>query len=111
MTEYPPVHGIFTAKDQDFSRVMTSWPDPGGFQNVAGRVGSGHFVSISLGSGQKVLESRGSGRVGSGQEVKKTRGSGTFRGSGRVGSGRVGSGRGGTGRVRRFGSLADRVGS
>ena len=65
-----------------------SWPGPrvgsSGCQNIAGRVGSGHYV----------LKSHGSGRVGSGQDFLKF----SRVGSGRVKrlqnpAGRVGSGR------------------
>ena len=76
-----------------------------GFQNHAGRVGSGRVGSGRVGSeGFQNLTCRvGSGpsrgfkisRVGSGR-VKT---SPNYRGSGRVGSGRVGSGRVGSGRV------------
>ena len=75
------------------------------FQNVAGRVGSGHDAQKSHGSGRvkkfgisRVL----SGRVGSGRV-----------GSGRVGSGRVGSGRVGSVRVEpgRFLNITGGAGS
>ena len=64
---------------------------------VAGRVGSGGFQNLAgrVGSGQDVFKSRGSGRVGSGgfQNLAGRVGSRRLEIlAGRVGSGRVGSG-------------------
>ena len=75
---------------------------------VAGRVGSGGFQNLAgrVGSGQDVFKSRGSGRVGSGgfQNLAGRVGSRRLEIlAGRVGSGRVGS--------RRLEILTDRVGS
>ena len=95
--------GLFTGHDP------TRGVGSRGFRNLAGRVGSGHYV----------LKSHGSGRVGSGQEVFKIARVGSVRVkrlqnlAGRVESGQEVSKSRGSGRVgsRGFHNLAGQVGS